>query len=133
MRVPAQPGLYHAHSDTPLLNGSRCARCAQVSFPPIPIGCEVCGATDEFLEPATLEPRGLVHSIATVHLHQGEPAAPFVVAEIQLDSGPLVRATVLSEAPHLTIGERVWAVWVVTNVNDDGDEIVEPRFTGAGP
>jgi hypothetical protein len=96
----------------------------------MPIGCDVCGATEDLLEPATLEPSGVVHSVVTVHLHHGEPAAPFAVAEIQLDSGPLVRAMVSGEAHHLTIGDRVSALWAVTNVNGDGDETVEPRFIG---
>jgi uncharacterized OB-fold protein len=130
MRIPAHPGLYRPDRVTPLLNGSRCTRCGQISFPPIPIGCEVCGGTEDQLERAILEPIGVVHSIATVHLHRGEPAAPFAIAEIQLNSGPLIRATVSDEAQHLEIGDRVSAVWAVTSVNDEGDETVEPRFTG---
>jgi hypothetical protein len=133
VRIPDHPGLYRPDSVTPLLNGSRCRRCGQVSFPPMPIGCDVCGATEDLLEPAILEPRGVVHSIVTVHLHHGEPAAPFDIAEIQLDSGPLIRAMVSDEAQHLAIGDRVSAVWAATNVNDDGDETVEPRFTGVTP
>jgi hypothetical protein len=131
MRVPAHPGLYEPDSDAPLLNGSRCTNCGQVSFPPISIGCDVCGAPDDLLESARLESHGLVHSIVTVHLHHGAPAAPFAVAEIQLDAGPLIRATVSEEAPDLAIGDRVSAVWVVTSANSEGDETVEPRFTGA--
>jgi uncharacterized OB-fold protein len=131
MRVPVHPGLYSADGDTPLLIGSRCARCGQVSFPPIAIGCDVCGAGESFLEPATLDARGLVHSIATVHLHHGEPAAPFDVAEVQLDGGPLIRAMVDGEARDLKIGDRVVAVWLVTSIDEEGDETVEPRFTAA--
>jgi uncharacterized OB-fold protein len=131
MRLPAHPGLYSADGDTPLLSGSRCARCGQVSFPALAIGCDVCGAPESFLEPALLGARGVVHSIATVHLHRGEPAAPFDVAEIQLDGGPLIRGMVAGEALGLRIGDRVSAVWVVTSVGDEGDETAEPRFTGA--
>jgi uncharacterized OB-fold protein len=131
MHLPAHPGLYSADGDAPVLIGSRCARCGQVSFPPLAIGCDVCGAAESFLEPATLEARGVVHSLATVHLHHGEPAAPFDVAEIQLDDGPLIRGMVADEALGLRIGDRVSAVWLVTNVDDDGAETVEPRFTGA--
>jgi uncharacterized OB-fold protein len=130
MRIPAHPGLYRLGNDFPVLNGSRCERCGQVSFPPMSIGCDVCGAPEALLEPTALEARGVVHSIATVHLHRGEPAAPFAVAEIQLDSGPLIRAMVASEASDLAIGDRVSAVWVVANVDEAGDETVEPGFVG---
>jgi uncharacterized OB-fold protein len=130
MRIAAHPGLYRPDSMTPLLSGSSCARCGQVSFPPMPIGCEACGATEDQLERAILEPSGVVHSIATVHLHHGEPPAPFAIAEIQLDGGPLIRATLSDEGQDLAIGDQVTAVWAVTSVNDEGDETVEPRFTG---
>jgi uncharacterized OB-fold protein len=130
MRVPADPGLYRVAGERPLLTGTRCASCGHASFPPMQFGCDVCGATADFLEAAALEAQGVVHSIVTVHLHQGEPAAPFAVAEVVLDAGPLIRAIVAQDGQQLSIGDRTSAVWVVTDVNDDGDEIVEPRFAG---
>jgi uncharacterized OB-fold protein len=130
MRIPAQPGLYDVAGERPLLTGTRCARCGQVSFPPIAIGCDRCGATEDFLESADLEATGVVHSIATVHLHHGEPAAPFAVAEIALDSGPSIRGLVAGDGHDLKIGDRASAVWFVTTVHDRGDETVEPRFSG---
>jgi hypothetical protein len=133
LRQPAHPGLYNTESDTPLLNGTRCSSCGQVSFPPIAIGCDVCGALEESLEPESLDAGGVVHSIAVVHLHRGELAAPFEIAEIQLDSGPLIRGMLSRDAPDVAIGGTVSAVWVVTRVDDNGDEIIEPAFTGTKP
>src|SRR6266851_5238894 len=131
MRIPAHPGLYRADTGVPVLNGTRCERCGRVSFPPLAIGCDVCGATEAHLEPIPLDASGVVHSIATVHLHRGELAAPFAVAEIQLDSGPLIRGMVSDDAGELQIGQAVSAVWAVTKVDENGDEITEPAFTFA--
>ena len=130
MRLPAHPGLYRADAEYPVLNGTRCARCGRVAFPPIAIGCDVCGATEDLLEPTTLEARGVLHSIATVHLHHGGPAAPFALAEIQLDSGPLIRA-MASDTGEVAIGTVVSAVWAITKIDENGDETVEPTFSGA--
>src|SRR5438067_11659107 len=104
MRIPVHPGLYRTDSDVPKLNGTRCSRCGRVSFPPLAIGCDVCGAREEHLEPMMLEATGVVHSITTVYLHHGDPAAPFAVAEIQLDSGPLIRGIVSDEAGRVKVG-----------------------------
>jgi hypothetical protein len=102
-----------------------------VYFPPLSIGCEVCGATEDRLGPAALEARGVIYSLATVHVHHGAPEAPFTIAEIQLDGGPLIRGTLSADAGELEIGQPVSAVWAVTGTDGNGDEIVEPAFAGA--
>jgi uncharacterized OB-fold protein len=130
MRLPAHPGLYRVDAEYPVLNGTRCAQCGQVAFPPITIGCDVCGAAEDLLEPTSLPARGVLHSIAIVHLHQGEPAAPFAVAEVLLDSGPLIRA-MAADIGNAAIGTAMSAVWVVTKIDENGDETVEPTFVGA--
>jgi uncharacterized OB-fold protein len=66
-----------------------------------------------------------------VHVHQGAPAAPFTIAEIQLDGGPLIRGTLSADAGELEIGHRVAAVWAVTGTDASGDDIVEPAFVEA--
>jgi hypothetical protein len=104
-----------------------------VYFPPLPIGCEVCGATEDRLGVTHLEARGVIYSLATVHLHNGAPEAPFTIAEIQLDGGPLIRGTLSADAAELAIGQPVSAVWAVTKTDDSGDEIVEPAFVGVAP
>lgn len=133
MRVPAHPGLYGVERDVPTLNGTRCSACGRVYFPPLAIGCEVCGATEEHLEPTTLVARGVLHSLAPVHLHFGHPPTPFTVVEVQLGDGPLIRATAAPDAGDLEIGDDVAAVWVVTKVDGQGDETVEPMFVKAAP
>lgn len=125
MRVAAQPGLYDPSADVPTLAGSRCSSCGGTFFPPIAIGCEICGATEDSLSAIELAATGVVHSFATVHLHAGEMAAPFTIGEIQLAAGPLIRATLEGSA---TIGARVAAVWSITKVDGNGDDVVEPTF-----
>jgi hypothetical protein len=61
-----------------------------------------------------------------VHLYQGHDIeAPFAIGEIQLDAGPLIRATMADLVEPEAIGSRVAVVW--TAVNDR----IEPRFTVA--
>ena len=127
MRIAAHEGLYDTADDPPRLRGVRCEACDAVAFPPFGIGCEVCGATQ--LAPAVLAGAGTVHSVATVHLHGGKDiAAPFTIAEIQLDDGPLIRATLVDVVEPDAIGARAEARWSVVRVDDDGNEVVEPRF-----
>lgn len=94
----------------------------------------MCGALDDRLAAITIAAAGTLHSVATVHLHQGKDIeAPFTMAEVKLDDGPLIRATLLEaigdgESDVDAIGQRVEAQWVQTRTDDEGDTIVEPRF-----
>ena len=127
MRVAAHRGLYDTAGDPPVLQGSRCASCGTTFFPALTLGCEVCGATQ--LDPIALEATGVLHSVATVHLYQGHDIeAPFAVGEIQLDGGPLIRATMTEPLGIDAIGDRVTASWVAVRTDDDGNDVVEPRF-----
>jgi hypothetical protein len=131
MRVPAHPQLYGTESDSPALRGSRCAECGRISFPELAIGCEACGAPEERLVRVELRGAGVLHSIATVHVHHGEPETPFRVAEVRLDDGPLIRAMLAPGAGAPAVGARVTAEWVLTGLDEDGNEVVEPGFIGA--
>ena len=127
MRVAAHNGLYDTAGDRPVLQGTRCASCHTTFFPALPLGCEVCGSTQ--LEPIALEATGVLHSVATVHLYQGHDIeAPFAVGEIQLDAGPLIRATMAEVVERDAIGARVAASWATLRADDDGNDVVEPRF-----
>jgi uncharacterized protein len=129
MRTPFHPGLYDPNDEPPALHGIRCARCANAFFPPFGIGCEVCGAPAEALQPELLTAAGVVHSVATVHHHAGKGiAAPFTMAEIRLDDGPLIRATLSDLADPATIGARAQGCWIVVVTTDSGDELTELRF-----
>lgn len=129
MRTAANPRLYDADSDVPVLYGAECGHCGRVYFPPIGIGCEMCGAAGDSLNPTVLATSGTVYALAEVHLHHGSPPAPLTIAEIVLDAGPLVRAMVHPDAGGLQIGSRVVGSWYVTDVSESGTETVEPAFT----
>ncbi len=132
MRVAAKPDLYSPDGEEPALRGTRCGACGRVCFPPLTIGCDACGGPENQLELVALATAGEVHSIATVHRHRGEPAAPFVVADIRLDDGPLIRAMVASDTgDELRIGDRVQGTWQIRRIDDDGNDVVEPAFTRA--
>ena len=131
MRVAAQPDLYDAGGDVPRLRGTRCTACGRASFPPITIGCDSCGAPEDRLQSADLAATGLLHSIATVHRHHGQPPAPFTVAEVLLEDGPLVRAMVAPGSEGLRIGESVTGIWQVIRTDDAGNDVVEPAFMAA--
>ena len=127
MRVAAHKGLYDTDGDGPVLRGTRCRACGTAFFPILPLGCEVCGSTQ--LEASDLQPEGILHSVATVHLYQGHDLeAPFAIGEIQLDGGPLIRGTMAALVEPDAIGARVAAEWVTLRTDDDGNEVVEPRF-----
>lgn len=126
MRKPAHPGLYDVAAAAPALSGTRCDACGATFFPPLAIGCEVCGSAD--LRDVTLAGRGRLHSSATVHRHRGgDIEAPFTIGEILLEDGPLIRATMVSN-DAVQIGDAVEAQWAVTKIDDDGNETIEPRF-----
>jgi uncharacterized OB-fold protein len=129
VRVAAHRDLYDLEREAPVLRGARCTECDTVYFPPMTIGCEVCGALESALSPAPLETTGVIHSVATVHRHHGHDIeAPFTMAEIQLDAGPLIHATMVEVVEPDVIGRRVAARFVVARQDDDGNDVVEPRF-----
>lgn len=129
-RVAADSGLYDPDASSPVLTGSRCGECDSIFFPPLAIGCEVCG--HEGIESIPIAAAGTLYSVATVHRHSGKGIeAPFTVAEIALDDGPLIRALLAEPAEREAIGRRVKAVWTVLRTDEAGNEVVEPRFAFA--
>jgi uncharacterized protein len=129
MRTAVHPGLYNLDTNTPVLFGTRCNSCKGLFFPPLAIGCEICGAEANQLKPETIEAFGVLHSVATVHLHHGRGIeAPFAIGEIQLDAGPLIRATLGALVDVTAIGARMQAEWLTVGTADDGSELTEPRF-----
>ena len=97
----AEPGLFElTPSGTPVLYGVRCAACEFVMHPEQHLGCERCGAFGDELERMELSGRGTVNTSAVVYRHPVEDLAPpFVIAEIRLDEGPLVRGVLAADAP----------------------------------
>lgn len=128
MRVAAHPRLYDPLLEVPVLNGTRCVRCGRVYFPPIGVGCEICGAPAEDLLPTAVAATGTIHALAQVHLQPDAPQTPFTIAEIALDAGPLILAMVHPESAPPSIGVPVTARWNSVAVDDAGAAIVEPAF-----
>ena len=129
MKKAAHPGLYDPGDERPMLRATRCEACGSTFFPPLGVGCEVCGATPERLVSVAMPATGVLHSVATVHLHMGgDIATPFGVAEVQLDDGPLIRGMLADLLELDVIGRRVEAHWGVVRTDDAGNEVVEPRF-----
>lgn len=90
-----------------LIDGSRCGACGLVAFPPERYGCERCGALTADHEPLGLAAAGTVTARATVHRHhQPTPATPFVVVEVALDAGPVLKALFAGATPP-PFGARV--------------------------
>jgi uncharacterized protein len=128
LRIAAHPRLYDALSEPPMLNGAQCAACGHVSFPPVLLGCEICGATGDELAPTALAAAGQVHSLAEVYVHPSAAELPFTVAEIVLDAGPLIRAMLDPQSDSVQIGDRVVGAWQVTGIDGSGSAVVEPVF-----
>jgi uncharacterized OB-fold protein len=64
--------------------------------------------------------------VATVHHYPGKDiVAPFTMAEVQLDDGPLIRATLVDVVEASAIGNRVEGDWVQI----DDDQTFELRFS----
>jgi uncharacterized protein len=124
MRVATHPTLYDPAADNPVLRGGQCAHCGRVYFPPIGIGCEICGASADQLVPKSLTGNGIVFAVAEVHL----ASAPFTVAEIVLDDGPLIRGIIHPDSVRVQIGDRVSARWNIVDHDAEGSEVVEPGF-----
>ncbi|MCE7929394.1 MAG: hypothetical protein DYG91_13020 [Chloroflexi bacterium CFX7] len=91
--------------DHAVLHGRQCISCGLRLFPPQEYGCPGCGALADQLLAVELPAIGRLHSFAVVNLHPVLPT-PYTIVEVELDSGPLIRALFdPEEAP--AIGERV--------------------------
>lgn len=80
-----------------------------MAVPPEPIGCERCGLPARELVVSPFPSSGEITAHAVVHHHaRPEPPTPFVVVEVRLDAGPVVRALLRDASPdEMSIGRRV--------------------------
>jgi uncharacterized protein len=94
------------------LTASRCPRCGLLAVPPEPFGCERCGTPAAQLSPAAVSSAGVVIGHAVVHEHaRAEPPTPFMVVEVRLDDGPVVRSLLRGAGPgDVDLGDRVEGV-----------------------
>lgn len=93
-------------------------------FPAQDYGCTFCGAYGAGLQPYTLATAGALLSFAVVHSHPKHPV-PFVLGDVALDGGPIVRAEIGGE-PLPEIGARLGAVVS----GEPGEEHLEFRRSG---
>jgi uncharacterized OB-fold protein len=99
-------------------------RMAQVT-----IRCAVRFDLQDALLTVELASRGSLYSFAVVHVDHGDLHAPFTIGEVQQDDGPLIRVT-MADGPA-AIGDRVQARWATVSTEEDGDQVIEPRFSAA--
>jgi uncharacterized OB-fold protein len=124
-------GLYRAEGsvarpDRPALLGGVCAACGYVFFPLQHYGCERCGGVE--LEPRVLAGAGALLAAAQVHLHPGKGRdAPFTVAAIALDDGPIIRTLIDDDGETPGPGDRM--VTILAPVADaEGAPRLDLRF-----
>ena len=128
-----KPALYRREGtpqapNHPALLGGQCV-CGYVFFPMQHYGCERCGRTD--LSPRPLSGQGTLVAAVRVHAHFGKHReAPFSVASVLLDDGPMVRSLILTEEKMPESGTRIVTALVPVK-NAEGVEHLDLRFIPA--
>jgi uncharacterized OB-fold protein len=91
------------------LTATRCPQCGLLAVPPEPFGCERCGIPAAQLSPSSVSSAGVVVGRAVVYEHtRPDPPTPFVVVEVRLDEGPVVRSLLRGAGPgDVDLGDRV--------------------------
>lgn len=129
----AHPTLYgRAASGEVAIFGQRCARCGQVSFPRQSFGCESCGAHGADLRAEDLPAAGELISFAAVRRYHGRDIeVPFIMAEVRLESGPLLRCALTArDEAGLRPGAPVRGALALSE-GPDGP-LLELRFEAVG-
>ena len=132
-RVPVAEGIFTSSGGEPRLIGSRCARCAIVTFPSQP-SCPRCASTDmaEYLLPR----RGRLWAWTTQEFPppsppytgpQGRDFVPYAVGYVQL--GDEIRVeTRLTQMEGLRSGGEMELVLIPFRTDGDGNEVVTFAF-----
>jgi uncharacterized protein len=115
----AEPALYRVDDDgTPTLFGTR-DTAGNISFPFQTYGSESNGDHGPDLSRVELSGFGTVAATATVFRHAGATLdAPFTVASIVLDEGPLIRAVLADGSSGARRGDKVRAATTETAGQD---------------
>ncbi len=87
-----------------LLTMSRCRRDGTLALPPDRRGCRTCGAVGEDIEIFEIAATGIVLDVITVHRPLAGQAAPYLLGEVRLDAGPVVKGICVGEVAR---GSRV--------------------------
>lgn len=93
-------------TDPLTLLGSRCTRCAAVTFPRRDFcpACRTVGATEK----VTLPGEGEVHTFTVIRQAPAGVEVPYVLARVELDDGTRLMAQVVTDLPDtVAIGDRV--------------------------
>jgi len=101
------PRIWRLRSQRYNLQGTQCAQCADLKFPPVLV-CPVCRSRE--LKPFRFSGKGTVYSFSTVYnpLSQFTEFVPYIVALIDLDEGVRITAQLTDIVPaDVTIGMPV--------------------------
>jgi uncharacterized protein len=103
----------------------RCTSCEALIWYPRAF-CPFCASPSVSWE--EVPARGTIHSYTVVHRGTGPFAGhtPYVVAYVDLDSGPRILTNVVESTEHLAIGTRVEAVF---EVSSDDEPILRFRLS----
>lgn len=120
-----------------VLKLQQCRECHRYFFYPT-YHCPHCGGADP--EWRVVSGRGRVHVSTVVESHPGGSDAPFVVALIELEEGPIMMSNVITDDPYgLAIGDPVQVsfkkasdeitlpVFIPRNERDRTDDLKDPR------
>jgi uncharacterized protein len=93
-------------------------------------GCERCGRSGDSLTERALSGSGRIIALATVHLHAGKGRqAPFTVATIALDDGPVVRTLLDAESERDAKPGSSVVTKLVPISKEDGGSFLDLRFS----
>ena len=99
------------------LVGSKCVGCSGLFFPSRRY-CTNCRSED--IEEYHFVGFGTIESFTTIRVAPAGFSAPYVVALVRLDEGPLVAAQVVADWGDISIGKRVFAVFRKLHSSKDG-------------
>lgn len=114
------PSYWRTRKQRLSLQGEICPHCERRLFPPRDI-CPYCGGSAKTAFP--MSGRGKVYSFSVVHNAPAgfEPYAPYLVAIIKLDEGPLVTAQLTDVSPEeVSIGMPV--EMVTRKLREEGED-----------
>ena len=101
------------------LIGARCGDCDIVHFPPRAF-CLKCRKRENMVE-HTLSGSGVVESFTVIRTAPPNFTAPYVIALLRLEEGPLMTAQVDCEPEEIAIGKGVFVVFrKLTEDSDSG-------------
>ncbi len=112
------------------LAAQKCGECGTISHP-LRYRCPRCGADD--LADVVLEKTGTIKALTRVHQTSPDSVipAPYWVALIQIDSGPVSEAVSAAHTSGADVspGDRVTLVLDIVGNDEAGEEIAAYRFS----